>query len=95
MNWETAQTCINSSAAIVVLWSSVCALTHMGWKTRFDIRLAYILLGVGSVAVLLAPGYLGRTPAVSDMLLVYGAALLCLANRRRRKHAQKVTPLQA
>ena len=90
MTWEPAQICINSTAAIVVLWSSVCALTHMGWHTRFDIRLAYILLGVGSVAVLLAPGYLGRTPTVSEMLLVYGAALLCLAHWRL-KHFQKLS----
>jgi uncharacterized membrane protein YfcA len=93
MNWETVQICLNSTAALVVLWSSVCALSHMTRHTRFDIRIAYILMGVGALAVLLAPGYLGRMPEPGMMLLAWGAALLCIANhRRRQRHGRHFTP---
>ena len=91
MTLESIQIFINSIAAIMVLWSSICALTHMSWHTRLDIRLAYILLGVGSAAVLIAPGYLGSTPSASEMLLVYGAALLCMANRRRKRKSHPIS----
>jgi hypothetical protein len=89
MTLETAQIYLNSAAALVVLWSSVCALSHMNRHTRFDIRIAYILMGVGALAVLLAPGYLERMPDPGMMLLAWGAALLCIANRRRRQRQER------
>lgn len=84
MTLDSALILFNSSAAIVALWSSICATNHMSRKTTLAIRLAFILIGVGSAAALLAPGYLGRAPTNAELLLVTGVALLAVADRRRR-----------
>jgi len=62
MTLDSALILFNSAAAIVALWSSICATNHMSRKTPLAIRLAFILIGVGAAAALLAPGYLGRAP---------------------------------
>lgn len=84
MTLDSALILFNSAAAIVALWSSICATNHMSRKTPLAIRLAFILIGVGAAAALLAPGYLGRAPTNAELLLVTGVALLAVADRRRR-----------
>lgn len=84
MSWAVAAVVLNSLAAIVALWSSICATNHMSRKTPLVIRVAFILIGVGAAAALLSPGYLGRTPTNAELLLVTGVALLAVTDRRRR-----------
>ncbi|GEM_PF-2501937 len=84
MSWATVVVVMNSVAAIVALWSSICATNHMSRKTPLLIRVAFILIGVGAAAALLSPGYLGRTPTNAELLLVTGVALLAVTDRRRR-----------
>ena len=86
---EHAMTAINTAASIWVLWSSICAANFMSLKTPALVRVAYILLGVGAAASLMAPGYLQRPPTLAELLLVCGMALLTVANRRRRPFTAK------
>lgn len=80
---------INTAASIRVLWSSICAANFMSLKTPLLVRVAYILLGVGAAASLMAPGYLQRPPTLAELPLVCGMALLTVANRRRRPFTAK------
>lgn len=75
--------CWSSAWALVALWSSICALNVMTRATPVIARLAYILLGVGACAVLLAPGYLNRAPSWAELFLVSGVAALALFDRHR------------
>lgn len=83
MNWAPVAICWSSTLAVVSLWSAICALNAMSRATSNLIRAAYILLGVGACAVLLAPGYLNRAPSGAELLLVSGVAALALFDRRR------------
>ena len=89
MTLDSTLILFNSAAAIVALWSSICATNHMSRKTPLAIRLAFILIGVGAAAALLAPGYLERAPTNAELLLVTGVALLAVADRRRR-HSRRL-----
>ena len=89
MTLDSTLILFNSAAAIVALWSSICATNHMSRKTPLAIRLAFILIGVGAAAALLAPSYLGRAPTNAELLLVTGVALLAVADRRRR-HSRRL-----
>lgn len=90
MNTASILISLNSVAGIVVLWSAICATNRMCLSTPWAVRLAFILVGVGAGAVVLAPGYLGRAPTEAELLLVSGMALLVLVDRRR-KHARRLT----
>jgi len=89
MIWGIVCITLNSIASLVALWSSICATNHMCRTTPLPIRLAFILIGVGAAASLLAPGYLGRAPTNAELLLVTGFALLAVADRRRR-HSRRL-----
>ena len=84
MSLDTILVCLNTLAGMVVIWSAICATNRMSLATPWVIRLAYILVGVGAGARVLAPGYLNQVPTVAELLLVSGMALLALADRRRR-----------
>lgn len=75
--------CWSSAWALVALWSAICALNAMSRATSNLVRLAYVLLGVGACAVLLAPGYLNRAPSWAELFLVSGVAALALFDRHR------------
>lgn len=89
MSWSTLAITLNTLAALVALWSSICATNHMRRVTPVAIRVAFILIGVGAAASLLAPGYLGRPPTNAELLLVTGIATLAVADRRRR-HSRRL-----
>lgn len=74
---------VNTVAALWVIWSSICAANFMSLRTPWLVRLAYLLLGVGAAAALLAPGYLNRAPTFAELLLVIGLAMLSIGDRRR------------
>lgn len=90
MSFDTILVCLNTVTGMVVLWSAICATNRMSLATPWAIRLAYILVGVGAGAVVLAPGYLNRAPTVAELLLISGMALLALTDRRRR-HSRRLT----
>lgn len=92
MNLDTILTGVNTLAGAVVVWSAICATNHMSLSTPWAVRVAYILLGVGAGAVVLAPGYLNRAPTVAELLLVSGMALLAIGDRRRRHSRRLVRP---
>jgi len=83
MNWDHVAIGWSSTLAVISLWSAICALNAMSRATSNLVRLAYILLGVGACAVLLAPGYLNRAPSGAELFLVSGMAALALFDRRR------------
>lgn len=84
ISWDAVLIGLNTVAATIVLWSSVCAANHMTRKTPLAIRAAFILVGVGAAAALLSPGYLNRVPTSAEMLLITGMAALTIVDRRRR-----------
>ena len=75
---------ISHLAALVVVWSAVCALNIMSKNTAPQTRLSYVLQGVGEFAVLLAPGWAGREPTFAELALVIALAVTAVADRRRR-----------
>jgi CHASE2 domain-containing sensor protein len=89
MSWGIVAILVNSVAAVAAIWSSICATNRMRRTTPLGVRVAYILIGVGAAASLLAPGYLGRAPTSAELLLVLGVALLAAADRRRR-HSRRL-----
>lgn len=90
--WQYVLITINSIASLAVLWVVVCATNNMGRRTPFTIRLAFILLGLAAMATLLAPGYLDRTPTISEALFTLGIATLFLVDRRRGQARALVKP---
>ena len=66
------------AAAVVLLRGLFVALNSMCPKTRFSIRITWILLTVGAAAVLL----LSRSPAWPEVLLHCGVAALVCVDRR-------------
>lgn len=75
---------INSVAAIIVIWGSVCSLNRMCCSSSMLLRVAHICMAVGAAAVLLAPHYLGRGPSAAELLMLYGAAVLSFRYSFRR-----------
>lgn len=75
---------MNSTAALIVIWGSMCALNGMCRSSSMVLRVAHICLAVGSAAVLLAPYYLHREPTPAELLMVYGAAVLSFRLTFRR-----------
>lgn len=71
---------VNSAAALVAMWVSICATNRMSRRTPLQIRLAYILMGVGSLAALLAPGMSERTYGWAETLTMLLIALLGTAS---------------
>lgn len=84
MSFDHILISLNTLTGMAVVWSAICAANHMSGSTPWVIRVAYILVGVGAGAVVLAPGYLDRAPTVAELLLISGMALLAVADRRRR-----------
>ena len=93
MNLDSLAVLVNTLLGVIVLWSCICAANHMSMSTPWAIRCAYVFLGVGAAAALLAPGYLHRTPTVAELFLVAGTALLSVTDRRR--YARRLSGGQA
>lgn len=81
---------LNTLTGMAVVWSAICTTNRMTRTTPWTIRLAYILVGVGAGAVVLAPGYLDRAPTVAELLLISGMALLAVSDRRRH-HSRRLS----
>lgn len=75
---------VNSTAALIVIWGSMCALNGMCKDSSMVLRVAHVFLAVGAAAVLLAPHYLGRDPTKAELLMLYGAAVLAFRMTFRR-----------
>lgn len=84
---------LNTFCAVVVSWSSMCALNHMRAKTRWTIRVSYLVLGVGAFSALVAPQAFARVPSYTEVLVLLGIALLTHSDRRRRgRQLCRLTP---
>jgi len=71
------------AAAVVFLFGLFGAINNMTGCTRHGIRIAWILLTTGALAVLLGPLYGYVTPRWSEVLLNCRIALCLLVSRRR------------
>lgn len=67
---------LNLILSLTILWTTLCALNGMSRETGFLRRLAFILLGTGAFASVLAPLYLQRPPSATELLLVTAVAAL-------------------
>lgn len=77
---------VNSIFSSVVLWASICAVNQMTAKTRFFIRIAYVLLGMGAFATLILPWLATPTiknPMIPNVLMTMAVAIMVLWDRRR------------
>lgn len=75
---------LNMLAAAVIFTSGLFgAINNMTRCTRHGIRLAWVILTTGALAVLLEPFYGASSPAWQEVLLNCGVALFVLGNRRR------------
>ncbi len=83
MSWASAFTVVGVVAGCAVMWAEVCTLNAMTRRTRLVTRLAHVLIGVGTAAVVLTPCYLGRAPSHAEILLLSGLALLALVRKAR------------
>lgn len=75
---------INTLCALIVSWSSICALNHMRPKTNWGIRIAHIIMGLGAFSAMVAPQAFYRVPSYTEVLVLFGVALLVHSDRRRR-----------
>lgn len=78
---------LSTSLALVTLWTTICVVNHMNRKTPFIRRLAFVLLGTGAAAMVIAPVYLNRSPTISEMLVLLALALLSFTERKRYRHS--------
>lgn len=85
---------VNSTAALIVIWGSMCALNGMCKESSTVLRVAHIFLAVGAAAVLLAPHYLNRDPSAAELLMVYGAAVLSFRLTFRRTIQQALRDIR-
>ena len=81
---------LNSMLALTVLWTSLCAINEMNRRTSFMRRVAFILLGTGGLASVLAPFYLHRVPTATELLLVTAVAVLRITDMMK-VHSGRVT----
>lgn len=81
--WDMVLIGINSIACFGVIWSVLCATNNMSRRTPTTLRLAFILLGIGAFASLLAPAFLHRAPTPAETALCLGVAILSFVDRRR------------
>lgn len=72
-----------AAAAVVFLFGLFGAINNMTGCTRHGIRIAWILLTTGALAVLLGPLYGYVSPRWSEVLLNVGVALFVVTSRRR------------
>lgn len=75
-------------AAAAVFLRAEPALNRMGRACRLSIRVAFLLLATGSVALMAAIITQGYVPSVPTALTYVGAALLMLADRRTHTHTR-------
>jgi len=73
---------LSTALALVILLSTICVINHMDRKTPFLRRLAFVLLGTGAAAMMVAPAYLQRPPSLSEILLLLALALLSFTERK-------------
>lgn len=66
----------NGVMSSVIVWSTVCTLNAMDRRTGFWRRLAYVMMGTGALASVLAPLYLQRPPTATELLLVTAVSIL-------------------
>lgn len=83
---------LSTVLALVTLLSTICVINQMDRKTPFLRRLAFIVLGTGSAAMLVAPTYLQRPPALSEILLLLALALLSFTERTHHRSSDQ-TPV--
>lgn len=82
MSWLSV---FNAIACVAVLVHAVCVINHMSRKTNHFIRLAYILLAVGTLGVLVGPLYSSLAPMPAEVLVNAGAALALIVGTHRRQ----------
>lgn len=73
-------------AAAVTLWATVCTINFMSSRTPTFTRVAYVLVGVGSMSVLLTTAFTDQQPGVGSAALSIGVAALLIAERIHARH---------
>lgn len=77
---------LNSAFSLIVLWAAVCAVNQMTAKTRFFIRAAYVLLGMGAFATLILPWLATpsiKNPMIPNLFMTMAVAIMVVWDRRR------------
>ncbi len=73
------------AAAIVAFHGIFSVINHMSPCTPTGMRVAWILVTVGSTGMLLAPLFGTRQPSVWEAALLSGVAAYVVFDRRKRK----------
>lgn len=81
---------MNTLLSGTVVWTALCSINHMTPKTRFPIRMGYLLMGVGAFAAMLSPLYFDRHPTVTEISLMAAIAFIRLADHRRRRFSDQL-----
>lgn len=69
----------NTLFAAAILWSTLTALSTMTRKCNFWPRVAYVLMGTGAFAAILAPFYLERVPTLPELMFMVALTILRLS----------------
>lgn len=72
---------LNTIAGLVVIWTALCTLNYMSPATRWFSRIAYVLIGAGAAAMLLAPFYFKQALNGGSVILLCGVAVLLVSER--------------
>ncbi len=74
---------LDLAAAVMIAIASFSACYAMSWGTSHWARLAWILLGVGALAVAAGPWIGARSPDWPELVLHVAVALFLMLDRRR------------
>lgn len=74
---------LNLLAAAIVLVTGLWHANNMTEHTRHGIRLAWVILTAGALAILLSPLYGYTHPIWSEVFFNMGVALFVVTNKRR------------
>ena len=73
---------VHMASAAILLFATGVAIWAMSRSTSHWVRAAYVLLAVGAFAALLYPFYFTSWHPTPETLVILGAAILLVANKR-------------
>lgn len=83
---NTAILVLFSLANAVVAWRAFEVIDSMTRQTLHSVRVAWVLVAVGSAGCALGPLFGRQEPSIlTTLAVVAGVAILCISDRRKRR----------
>jgi|GEM_PF-4362656 len=76
---------VSTILSLFVTWSCVCTINAMSRRTRFLVRLAYILLGTGAIGIAMYPVWFHEPVDGYVLILLVAIALIAFDKWRLQR----------